>query len=113
MLRSPNTTVQGNKFEKININFVWLKATTIPGCNPEIFRKDIFGAWIKKSQFGKVDSQYGWEIDHIKPVEKKGLDYLDNLQPLHWKNNRLKGDNYPNCNIEINREEQITNLYTS
>jgi len=35
------------------------------------------------------------EIDHIKPVSLGGTDDLRNLQPLHWRNNRYKGDNYP------------------
>jgi 5-methylcytosine-specific restriction endonuclease McrA len=42
-----------------------------------------------------LQSEGGWEIDHIVPVSLGGSDDLDNLQPLWWKNNRRKGDNYP------------------
>jgi 5-methylcytosine-specific restriction endonuclease McrA len=43
-----------------------------------------------------ITSTYGWEIDHIKPVAKRGGDEITNLQPLQWENNRRKGDDYPN-----------------
>ena len=45
-------------------------------------------------QYGQ-ESQYGWEIDHIMPKSRGRSDNLSNLQPLHWQNNRRKGDTYP------------------
>jgi len=78
------------------IDAVWQKATIVAGKNPNEIRKDSCGAWIKKSEYGNTDSQFGWEVDHIKPIVKKGSSYLSNLQPLQWQNNRHKSDNYPN-----------------
>jgi len=63
--------------------------------DPAIWRWDICGNVMKYSEHGNTNSEHGWEIDHIKPTAKDGKTTLDNLQPLHWTNNRKKGDNYP------------------
>lgn len=74
------------------INKVWEKATVIPGVNPKVKRKDKCGATMAKSAYGDHNSNFGWDVDHIKPVSKGGTDALSNLQTLHWKNNASKGD---------------------
>lgn len=90
--RQPNTTVSGEQFDPKTIELVWAKA------RPELwfiyFKKDGCGATIKKDDFAKA-TQFGWEIDHIVPVAKGGMDDIDNLQPLHWENNRQKADDHP------------------
>lgn len=73
---------------------VWEKAKVVPGADPNVWRKDYAGAWINFNQ-RKTEDPYGWEIDHQNPVANGGSDNLSNLQPLHWRNNRCKSDNYP------------------
>lgn len=82
------------------IEAVWKKAKVQLNNDPEDFRKDYAGAWIQKSEYGKK-TIYGWEIDHEKPLAENGTYDLDNLQPLHWKNNNKKGDNYPGWETEV------------
>jgi 5-methylcytosine-specific restriction endonuclease McrA len=74
---------------------VWRKGTPIIGYDPSVWRSDICGAPMKYEEHGNGDSKYGWEVDHIKPVSLGGGDDVANLQPLHWRNNRKKGDTYP------------------
>ena len=88
-------------FDKEVINNVWKKAIIVNGVDPNIWRKDYAGAWIKKSDYGNCDSIYGWEIDHEKPVSEGGTDNINNLVPLQWENNRSKGDNYPRWNTVV------------
>lgn len=81
-------------FNAETINTIWKKATIVPNNDPAVWRKDIAGAWIKRSEYGKK-TKYGWEIDHKKPVAKGGTDNNTNLRPLHWENNESKNDDYP------------------
>lgn len=74
---------------------VWEKGAFIPGYSPEEWRFDICGNIMKYSEHGDTNSENGWEIDHIMPTSLGGTSDLINLQPLHWENNRRKGDNYP------------------
>jgi 5-methylcytosine-specific restriction endonuclease McrA len=76
------------------IDSVWEKAAPINGKNPDVYRKDSYGNTIRKSSYG-TQGEYGWEIDHKNPLSKGGTDTLRNKQPLHWEENREKGDTYP------------------
>ncbi len=77
---------------------VWKKGTISPGetTGGKDFRKDACEAWIRHDAYGNRDSKYGWEVDHINP---NGGDDLNNLRPLHWKNNVAKSDGKTECPV--------------
>lgn len=85
--RSRNTDRRGRSFSPEVIKQVWAKS----GASYSDFGTDVCGAAIRRQDYGDR-SRYGWEIDHIHPVKLGGSDDLDNLQPLHWENNRAKAD---------------------
>lgn len=70
------------------------KAKKIKGKNPDRYRMDNYGNVIFFNSYG-LNSEMGWEIDHIKPKSKGGSDNSRNLRPLLTVKNRRKGDKYP------------------
>lgn len=90
-------------FTQEEIDLVWKKAFPQESNNPDVFRKDYAGAWIKKSEYG-MDSDYGWEIDHLRPLSKDGDYSIENLYPLHYKNNQKKGDSFPTWKTAVTSE---------
>lgn len=116
-------------FDREIVEKVWDKAIVVKDYDKDVVRKDSCGAWIMKNEYGNRDSIFGWEIDHVYPLNLGGDDKEVNLRPMHWRNNVSKGDNYPdykvemkaqdNTNVEVNEQftinknlqEKLANLY--
>jgi len=73
------------------INQIWEKARIIPNFDPAMYRKDRFGAWIKKGDYGMEDVKLslGWSIvtciDEATAIDAES----ETLIPLHWQNASL------------------------
>lgn len=94
---TPDMSYEQRKFEDMDLEAIRL-------ADPE------YHSWLKKKVFerycddgGNYHSASGnyissnrsdFEIDHIKPISKGGKTTLDNLQLLHWRENRKKGDKW-------------------
>lgn len=98
MARNFTTRRDGSFFDESIIEAVWGKREIKP--NSPSFRKDTCGANMQRTKYGKTE-QFGWEIDHKKPVILGGTDDIDNLQSLQWENNRHKGDNFSNWSCKV------------
>lgn len=85
---------------------VWRKATPVEDVNKDVFRQDYAGAWIRFDDYGNRNSQYGWEIDHLKPLAQGGEEDMDNYLPLQWQNNVKKGDDYPRWATAVTADGQ-------
>lgn len=49
-------------FNQLTIDTVWEKGQIVPNHNSNVWRKDTCSVWIKKSAYGEIDSDHGWEI---------------------------------------------------
>ena len=91
-------------YDEDTVNKVWIKGEIVSGNDPDIWRKDECDAWIKRSEYGNRNSQYGWEIDHISP---EGSEDVSNLRPLQWQNNVDKSDGRLKCNVTCRGTENV------
>ncbi len=73
-------------FDEDMVRKVWEKGGITEKADPEIWRKDECGAWIRRNFFENLNSQFGWEIDLIVPEFEGGANDLWNLRPLQWRN---------------------------
>lgn len=103
LYRNANTTRTGTTFDEQTVQAVWDKGAVAPGYDPRLVRKDACGVLIERYKYGQT-TKTGWEIDHMMPVAQGGSDFLANLQPLQWENNRHKSDNWPrwSCAVSSN-----------
>ena len=91
----PIMATQRRPFRPDEIEYAWQQAIPVDGFNPDVLRKDYAGAYIAKDAYGDRSSAFGWEVDHIIPLEKNGPYEEWNYAPLHWENNNMKDDNFP------------------
>jgi len=94
-------------FTEDTIQKVWEKGTVVPNNDPKVWRKDQCGAWIARNQYGNRNSQYGWEIDHIKPESEGGGNELSNLRPLQWENNASKQSGRLTCPVTASGKDNV------
>ena len=87
---------------------VWEKGKIVPNNDPGNWRKDECGAWIGRKFYGDRSSQYGWEVDHIKPASEGGIDTLSNLRPLHWANNAEKQGGRLTCPVTADGTKNVS-----
>lgn len=93
-------------FTQSEIAKVWAMAKSVDWVDSKIFRQDYAGAWMRYDDYGNRNSQYGWEIDHMKPLSLGGAEDESNYIPLQWQNNVRKGDNYPRWATAVTADGQ-------
>lgn len=90
------------------IQRVWEKGQVVSNNDPNEWRKDDCDAWMERNQYGNRDSQYGWEVDHIKHLSHGGSNDLGNLRPLQWQNNAHRSDGRLTCVVTASGTSNVT-----
>ncbi|MEZ5327115.1 MAG: hypothetical protein R3F19_18865 [Verrucomicrobiales bacterium] len=80
---APATEWQQPPFDQDTVRRVWIFAQEIPGNDAELWRKDAFGAWIYRLDYGNRHSSFGWHIAEDSGNPESGL---ASLRPLQWQN---------------------------
>ncbi len=62
---------------------VWEKGRAYAEIGNDIWREDECGAWIRREDYGRTDSEFGWKIVN---VSGGGADKVENLRPFHHQN---------------------------
>lgn len=75
------------------IDTVWRRAEEVPNYDPNVWRKDFAGAWIRRDMYG-MRSTFGWTACRKNPRIGSAVN-TDNLMAAHWRNYRMKGGDYP------------------
>ncbi|MBX5239363.1 HNH endonuclease [Rhizobium sp. NLR22b] len=70
----------------------WRRLPQSAVLDPARWRYDAHGRLICFSDYGRRDSEYGWELDHF-PIPKAlgGSDDMSNIRALHWRGNAAHG----------------------
>ena len=93
-----------SEYSERQLREVWDKAKVVDTYDKDKYRKDYAGAWIEWSRYGDKTSNFGWTVDHAKPLSLNGADNLSNWVPLQWENNLKKADNYPKFQTAVSSE---------
>ena len=94
---------------------IWNKAPLMNPSSSDSLRLDSCNALMDWYDYGNRDSDYGWEIDHVIPekilqennVPQELIDHIDNLRPMHWRNNIKKGDSFPKYSADTSHAGSV------
>ena len=89
------------EFDNKTVQSVWEKARATNDQDPDEWRKDECGAWIKHDQYGNPASEFGWKIETIMPGEHHAL---ENLRPYQHENSFKMATGQPHCRVTADRE---------
>lgn len=77
------------------IGRIWNRASILEGVDSTMFRLDSCGAIIARTKYQDYDSGFGWDIEHVFPIEKGGDNNEANLRAMQWQNLKSKGSDFP------------------
>ncbi|GAA6238421.1 MAG: hypothetical protein SPLM_05400 [Spiroplasma phoeniceum] len=78
-----------SKLSEPEIRAIWDNTTRAGGRNNLFYRRDIAGAFIKMGELNQ-ETEFGWVIEPLMPLEKGGKLEVNNCLAMHWKNAKVR-----------------------
>lgn len=87
-------------FKPDQIEDAWEHGRTVAEADPAVWRQDACGAWIRRDQFGREGSEFGWKIENIAggPPGTAAV-----LRPFHCRNRFDAANRKPRCMMKADR----------
>ena len=82
------------------IEIAWEHGRTVAEADPAVWRQDACGACIRRDQFGREGSEFGWKIENIADGAR-GTGVV--LRPFHCGNRYDAANRKPHCMIKADR----------
>ncbi len=70
-------------YERELIQSVWEFGEIVPGTDPALWRRDEFGDWIHRFDYGRRGSAFGWEI--FDPGVGRHSQGVYAMRPMQWE----------------------------
>jgi hypothetical protein len=87
-------------YSEETIQKVWQKGRASGDQPADTWRQDECGAWIRRSQYGDSDGEFGWKIER---VAAGGADDAASLRPFHVGNSYDIAVGRPHCRVTADR----------
>lgn len=84
------------------INEVWEQARAVAELDPDEWRQDQCGAWIRRDHYRNAASEFGWRILDIVPDHP---DEPETLRAFHVLNSFNVAQGRPVCNAHADRKD--------
>jgi hypothetical protein len=89
-------------FSKDVVDRVWQHARVMTDLDPQTWRKDECGAWIRREHYGREDSDFGWKIVN---VAAGAPDTVENLRPLQHANGYDRAERRACCKLTADQTD--------
>jgi hypothetical protein len=76
-------TEASRHYEREIVWRVWDYAEEVPGIDSDLWRRDEFGNWIHRLDYGRRESEFGWEI--FDPGVGRHLQGVYTMRPMQWE----------------------------
>tara|TARA_R110000850_G_scaffold112466_5_gene226394 strand:- start:817 stop:1410 length:594 start_codon:yes stop_codon:yes gene_type:complete len=76
-------TIPGRGYDRDVVHSVWEFAEVVHGNDPDLWRKDEFGNWIYRLDYGRRGSEFGWEV--FDPGVGRHSQGVYAMRPMQWQ----------------------------